>query len=117
MRRASTRIVDALIERGSREVHVCEPGPWISASEVHDGNVAETRIEYRAIYRVPWSILDPDEYRERGYMERETNYGVDKKRIREQNYDLRRSEESHAEIVRWEKRSVSVGEWETEGEA
>lgn len=72
--------------------------------------VAETRTEYRAIYRNPWSILDPQKYHERGWMEHTSGFGSDKEKIRKEV--MRRSEEDHQYIVRWEKRTVLVGPWE-----
>lgn len=70
-----------------------------------------TRVEYRAIYRVPASILDSEEDRERGYVTRESKYGETREAVKQVTYDLRRSEESLASIIRWEQRTVTLGEW------
>jgi hypothetical protein len=70
------------------------------------------RIEYRAVYRQPASILDSPDDRQRGYVERVTTYGEDRERIRKDNYALSRAEESLAHIVRWERRVVAVGPWQ-----
>lgn len=74
--------------------------------------MSNTRTEYRAIYRIPASVLASPEEQVRGYVELATGYGEDKQQIRESTYELRRPMESHATIVRWERRTVTVGDWE-----
>lgn len=72
------------------------------------------RTEYRAIYRRHPSFLDTPEEQAVGYVEHATDYGISKSAVRMANYSLRRTEETRAWIVRWERRTVTVGEWETE---
>lgn len=71
------------------------------------------RTEYRAIYRTPPTVLDTSEERVAGYVERATEYGTSRRAVKAANHDLSRTDESRAWIVRWERRTVAVGEWET----
>lgn len=77
--------------------------------------VPETRVEYRALIRSPWNILDPKELREQGYTESWSGYHEDPKDIiKIANY---RSEEERRWIAKWEKRTVIVGPWEEDTNA
>lgn len=69
-----------------------------------------TRYEYRAWIRRPWSILDPEKYRERGWMEAPVDL-KSKDRIKDV-YEIKRSEETHAYVHRWERRELIEGPWE-----
>lgn len=66
------------------------------------------------MYRRPASILDSDAIREIGFAVEYSEYGTDKVQIKKSNYDLNRTEESHAHILYWEKREIVVGNWEKE---
>ena len=70
----------------------------------------EERVEYRALVRAPWNILDPKELREQGYTERWTGYGTDPQAIAKAVNS--RSVEDHQWIAAWQKRTVIVGPWE-----
>ncbi len=72
---------------------------------------ARTRTEYRALVRAPASILATPAERKQGYTERWTSPGASSGAILQDDYDLRRSEESHAYIVAWEEREVTLGPW------
>lgn len=76
--------------------------------------MTEPRTEYRAVYRMPWYFGAPAELRDQGYVEYESDYAEDKETVKRQNYDLRSTEESHATIIRWEKRQVIIGDWRTD---
>lgn len=69
----------------------------------------EVRVEYRALIRSPWNILDPKELREQGYTEQWSGYDTDPKAIiKFANY---RSEEERRWIAGWQKRLVLVSPW------
>ncbi|AXC37878.1 hypothetical protein SEA_JACKO_18 [Microbacterium phage Jacko] len=68
------------------------------------------RIEWRARYRIPSSILSSAEDRARGYEELFTGYCETREEARK--VAMHRSEETLASVIGYQKRTVVVGEWE-----
>lgn len=73
----------------------------------------ETRSEWRALVRRPASILDSPEQREVGYVLEWTSYGDSSEAVKRDSYLLSRPEETHATVVKWQRRTVTCGPWET----
>lgn len=71
----------------------------------------ETREEYRALIGRPASILDSPADRERGHVEEWSGHAESMEAVKRQNYSLSRTEETHAWAIRWERRTVTLGEW------
>ena len=70
--------------------------------------MTETFKQYRAVVSRPWSILDRD-HPEGGPVTELS--GPLNSKDPSKVYDLRRSEETHAYLVRWEERTVVAGDW------
>jgi hypothetical protein len=74
--------------------------------------VSETGTQVRALIQRPASILDSVADRRVGYVQTWSDCGPDRKTVRKDSYELRRSEETHAYAVRWEVRTVHYDDWE-----
>lgn len=70
----------------------------------------DERWEYRAWIRRPWSILDPEKYQARGWME--SSVVLKRQEDVKNVYEIKRSEESRAYVHRWERRHLTEGAWE-----
>ena len=70
--------------------------------------MTETFKQYRAVVSRPWSILDRDHPEGEPIIEFS---GPLSSKDPNKVYDLRRSEETHAHLVRWEERTVVAGDW------
>jgi hypothetical protein len=74
---------------------------------------AEGWTEVRALVQTPASILASPPERRRGYVQRWTSPGPSPAAVRRDDYDLRRSEETLAVVVAWERRTVIADLWES----
>lgn len=64
---------------------------------------SHTRTEYRAFVKMPNGFTFPTDYRET------------KKSVVDSTMELANWQITHAQVERWEKRTVLVGEWEEAG--
>lgn len=73
--------------------------------------MTEQWIERRALVRTPASFLATRAEQRKGYVERWTAPARTCDDVRANDYELRRTEESHAVVVDWQARVVTADDW------
>lgn len=72
--------------------------------------------EVRALVRTPPSYLSSPKDRKRGYCERWTKSYENSDALLKGDYELSRSEETHAYVAEWQERLVFLGPWKDKEE-
>lgn len=74
------------------------------------GSLVETRVEYRALIQSPWTYGSDPKLPKGKPILKWGDYL--KKKNGDAYWEIARSVETHAFIVKWQKRTVTVGDWE-----